>query len=186
MRMILTIAMAGSALLMGSALADDAYPRSAELVAAQTELDALRRLGLPNQLSAADQQRWEAARKVREAELEKRNNEWKQKDSTSMLKTQAETCSVVRQGLNQGKKSTDYFDTLRYAGFSVEEALDVVLQITRRTPQIGKSVRVAFCILGVPTETVRRESRNSRTTMLVYPKMFVHIEDGIVTSWSDR
>jgi hypothetical protein len=88
----------------------------------------------------------EATIKARDAELDKRNDEWKQKDSTSMLKAQAETCSFVRQGLDQGEKNTDYFDTLRYAGFSTDEALDVVLQIAQRTPQVGKSVRVAFCI----------------------------------------
>lgn len=186
MKKVLLAAMLGSAFLMGSALADDAYPRSAELAAAQAELDAVRAIGNRNELSVADQQRFESAIKARDAELDKRNDEWKQKDSVSMLKAQTETCSVVRLGFEQGKKSTDYFDTLRYAGFSTAEALDVVLQIRQRTPQVGKSVRVAFCILGLPSEILRRESQDSRTTMLVYPTMFVHIKDDIVTSWSDR
>jgi hypothetical protein len=48
MKKIWLAAMVGSAILSGTALADDAYPRSAELVAAQTELDALKALGPRN------------------------------------------------------------------------------------------------------------------------------------------
>ena len=168
------------------AQAEDAYPRSPELIAAQAELDAFKALGSRDALSKEDQKQLDAAIAARNSLLDQRNAEWKAKDSVSMLKVQATVCSDMRQGLDQGRKSTDYFDVLRYAGLSSDETLDVVLQASERTPQVGKGVRVALCILGLPIESVRRESQRSSRSMLVYPRMFVHTEDGVVTSWSDR
>lgn len=44
----------------------------------------------------------------------------------------------------------------------------------------------AMRALGTRDQMVRDETQNSRKMMLVYPSMFVHVEDGVVTSWSDH
>jgi hypothetical protein len=186
MRKLIAIAVLSTASALVSPLAAETYPRSGELVAAQDELDAMRGTGPRDQMNAEARERLDAAISRREAELDKRNAEWKERDSVSMLKAQAETCGNVRQGVSEGKKATSYFDELRYVGFSSDETLDVILQIDRQTPKVGKSVRVAFCILGLPSDTLRTETKDSRRVRFVYPKILVHAEDGVVTAWSDR
>lgn len=186
MRSLIAIAMLGTVSAVVSDLAAETYPRSAELVAAQDEVDTMRATGPRDKMDAEARKRLETAVGRRDAELDRRNDEWKRRDSVSMLKAQAETCSSIRQGISEGKKATSYFDELRYVGFSSDETLDIILQIDRHAPEIGKGVRVAFCILGLPSDTVRSETKSSKKVMFVYPKMFVHAEDGVVTAWSDR
>jgi hypothetical protein len=186
MHRLTTPVILGFVLISMSTMAAEPRPLSPELQAAQAELDSLRASGARDKMDAETKVRLDAAAKKRNTELDKFNAEWKTQDSVSMLKAQADTCSAIRQGLDEGKKATDYFETLRYAGFSTDEALDVVLQIKQHTPEIGKSVRVAYCILGLPIDIVRSKSKNSDSGMLVYPRMFVHTEDGKVTAWSDR
>ncbi len=186
MKQLISTAMLFVALVSTNSGAAEAYPRPEGLIAAQAELDTLRAAGPRSQPDAEERKRIDAAIGKRNAELDKRNAQWKKDDSISMLRAQVEACSTIRLRLDEGKKPTDYFDDLRYVGFSSDETLDIVLQISRRTPEVGKSVRVAYCILGLPVDTVRRESKNSETAMMVYPNMFVHVEDGVVTAWSDR
>lgn len=186
MRRLISTAMLSTISVPMAAFAAETFPRSAELVAAQEELDAVRATGSRNQMDAEMQRRLDVAIKTRDAELDKRNAEWGKRDGASMLKAQADTCSNVRQWVGEGKKVSDWFDKLRYAGFSSDEALDIVLQINRGTAKVGNTVAVAFCILGLPDDTMRTEMKNSRTVMFVYPNMFVHAEDGVITAWSDR
>jgi hypothetical protein len=75
---------------------------------------------------------------------------------------------------------------LKYVVFASNETLDIVLQLHRRTPEVGKSVSAAFCILELPDDTKRTETKGPHRVMFVYPSMLVHAEDGVVTAWSDR
>jgi hypothetical protein len=183
---LLSIAVICIASYSAKVVSDEAFPRSEALVTAQAELDAIRSSGTRSEMDSATKARLDAALKRRDAELDRRNAEWHERDSTSMFTAQMKACDTARQSLGAGAKISDHFEELRYAGFSTDETLDILLHISYRTPEVGKSVKVAFCILGLPTDTIRRESKDSRTVMFVYPSIFVHAEDGVVTAWSDR
>ena len=184
MNKLLAIVMMGTALVPMNASAVEAYPLSAELIAAQSDLDVLRTFGKRDQMDKAMQRQIDAAINRRNAELDKRAAEWKKLDGgKSMFKAQFEVCNAIRENADDSVKE---FEKLQYAGFSVQETLSIVLHIKYRTPTVGDSAQVAVCILGIPADTIRTETKYSRRLMLVYPEMFVHLEDGKVTAWSER